>query len=304
MVFFLESLQNKRSRNEDSYCHMDLRLNHEATVSAFVVADGMGGLNAGNLYSRTAVDLWYEELLRLIMGETFQGCPLKSQIDALKDFSVKVYHKLNKILYQKGMDAGLRGGTTLTTAIHFWDTWILTNLGDSPIYYMKEGSLKMASEIQNVAWQLVRSGQTQPGATLFLQNKNRLLQYLGRREEVSPHCVCLPDREIRMLLLGSDGAFGNLSEKKLEEILRQYEGSSQALSMILQAARDDGETDNQTAILIDCPEAEAQDSVREVKPLSALKEEAGIYRTLQEDEKVDNIVDRLKKLLMQGGHKK
>ena len=174
MVFFCESLQNKRSRNEDSCCHMDLKMNHEATVSAFVVADGMGGLSAGNLYAKTAVSMWYQELINILMSEDFRDCSLETQIEGLKAFCQDVFEKINQKLYKKGMDAGLKGGTTLTTAIHFWDTWIFANCGDSPIYVMRKDKLELISDIQNLAWQLVREGKTQIGSTLFLQNKNRL----------------------------------------------------------------------------------------------------------------------------------
>lgn len=250
MVFFSESIQNKRSRNEDSCCHMDLKMNHEATVSAFAVADGMGGLSAGNLYARTAVSLWFQELVDILMSEDFKDCSLETQIDSLKTFCQDVFDKINQRLYQKGMDAGLKGGTTLTTAIHFWDTWIFANCGDSPIYVMKKDKLELVSDIQNLAWQLVKEGKTQIGSTLFQQNKNRLMEYLGRRQESRPHLVCLEGDQIQCVLMGSDGAFGNIRRGHLEKMIKDKRDRSQILPSILEYARNLGENDNQTAFLI------------------------------------------------------
>ena len=250
MVFFSESLQNKRSRNEDSCCHMDLKMNHEATVSAFAVADGMGGLSAGNLYAETAISIWYQELVNILMSEDFKDCSLENQIDSLKDFCQDVFDKINQRLYKKGMDAGLKGGTTLTTAIHFWDTWIFANCGDSPIYVMRKDKLELISDIQNLAWQLVKEGKTQIGSTLFQQNKNRLLEYLGRRQETRPHLVCLEGDQVQCVLMGSDGAFGNIRQGHLEKMIKDKKEKSQILSAILEYARNLGENDNQTAFLI------------------------------------------------------
>ena len=249
MIFFSESLQNKRSRNEDSLCHMDLQMNHEATVSAFVVADGMGGLSEGHQYSRKALDLWYEELLKLMMGEDFRGCALKAQIEVLEEFCAEVFHGINRKLYKAGMDLGIKGGTTLSAAVFFWDSWIISNCGDSPVYVLKGEKLELASDIQNLAWKYVKEGRTKVGSSLFLQNKNRLTEFLGRRQEIHPHCMVLDGREVDGILLGSDGAFGNLTPEQMEEILRSEE-PARALPRLLEAAREGGEKDNQTAFLI------------------------------------------------------
>ena len=271
MVFFSESLQNKRSRNEDSCCHMDLKMNHEATVSAFAVADGMGGLSAGNLYSKTAISIWYQELVNILMSEEFKDCSLETQIDSLKAFCQDIFDKINQRLYKKGMDAGLKGGTTLTTAIHFWDTWIFANCGDSPIYVMRKDKLELISEIQNLAWQLVKEGKTQIGSTLFLQNKNRLLEYLGRRQETRPHLVCLEGDQVQCVLMGSDGAFGNIRQGHLEKMIKDKRDKSQILSTILEYARNLGENDNQTAFLIFPPPRKMETSPDQNKAVTVVE---------------------------------
>ena len=249
MAFYYSSEINKRSVNEDSYCNMEIRMNHEATVSAMVVADGMGGLSAGKRYSEGAINLWYEELVKTVMGDGFRDGSLPQQIDALMDFSDRIFEKINRKLYQKGMDAGVKGGTTLSSAIHFWDTWIIANCGDSPIYLMKNGSLSLTSDIQNVASQLVKKGMTRTGSTLFYQNKNRLTEYLGKREEVNPYCIRLNDDQLDSLILGSDGAFGDLSLEQIEEILNQQKDPQEILKDLFEQARNGGEEDNQTAVL-------------------------------------------------------
>ena len=89
MAFYFASEKNKREVNEDSYCQMELRINLEASISAMVVADGMGGLSGGKFYSEAALELWYQGLLDTMMGENFRDCSLHQQIEALTEFSEK-----------------------------------------------------------------------------------------------------------------------------------------------------------------------------------------------------------------------
>ena len=249
MAFYFASEINKRSVNEDSYCHMELRINLEASVSAMVVADGMGGLSGGKIYSESALKLWYRGLLNTIMSDNFRDCSLHQQIDALMDFSENIFEKINRYLYKKGLDTGNKGGTTLSAAIHFWDTWIIANCGDSPIYGIKNGNLTLLSEIQNVASQMVKRGAAREGSALFYQNKNRLTEYLGKRGEVHPFCIRLPQDAADGIIIGSDGAFGNLTMEEIERILNGQPASKALLKELFEQAKASGEEDNQTAVL-------------------------------------------------------
>lgn len=279
MAFYFASEKNKREVNEDSYCQMELRINLEASISAMVVADGMGGLAGGKFYSEAALELWYQGLLDTMMGENFRDCSLHQQIEVLMEFSENIFEKINRQLYKKGLDTGAKGGTTLSAAIHFWDTWIIANCGDSPVYGMKNGELSLLGEIQNVASQMVKKGTTKEGSTLFYQNKNRLTEYLGKRGEVHPCCIRLPQEAADLILMGSDGAFGNLSMKEIEQILNEQRPSQQMLTELFEQAKASGEDDNQTAIVF----------VREeTMPTEILQED--LYRDLQLGDAFQNAV--------------
>ncbi|MDO5146326.1 MAG: serine/threonine-protein phosphatase [Eubacteriales bacterium] len=259
MAFYFETEKNKRSANEDSFCHMEMRINLEASVSAMVVADGMGGLSDGKMYSETAVELWYRGLLQTMMGEGFRDCSLHQQIETLEEYSEHIFERINRRLYKKGLDAGVKGGTTLSTAIHFWDTWIIANCGDSPIYGMKNGVLSLLGEIQNVANQMVKKGTTKEGSSLFYQNKNRLTDYLGKRGEVHPFCARLSEKEADCILIGSDGAFGNLDLDAIEKIFNTQQAPGQMIKELFEQARASGEEDNQTVILYQKDEEKAME---------------------------------------------
>ncbi len=299
MAFFFASEINRRSSNEDSYCQMEIRINAEAAVKAMVVADGMGGLSGGKYYSQAAVNMWYQELVQTLMSERFGGNPLDRQIEILQQFSEEIYGKLNQHLYKNGLDAGIKGGTTLSAVIHFWDMIIVSNCGDSPVYGIKDGKLTLLSEIQNVAEKMVREGKTVTGSVLYYQNKNRLLDYLGKRKECIPYCQSFSAEEINGILMGSDGAFGDLRLEEMESILQVCERPQKVIGQIFEAARGAGEEDNQTAILYVRQEKEKKKSEKETAfPKADIrrpkqKEDTCCYTELPEKKKPMSLKEKL-----------
>lgn len=307
MAFFFASEINRRSSNEDSYCQMEIHMNAEAVVKAMVVADGMGGLSGGKYYSEAAVNLWYQELLQTLMSDRFKGNPLDRQIEILQEFSEEIYSKLNQGLYKKGLDAGIKGGTTLSAVIHFWDTFIVSNCGDSPIYRIKNGTIELISEVQNVAEEMVREGKITAGSVLYYQNKNRLLDYLGKRKECKPYCRLFPAEEIDGILMGSDGAFGDLTKAEIETICCDCERPQRVIGQIFESARESGEEDNQTAILYVNQEKEKNKKESEVKfpktdtRQSKKKEDICCYTELPKSKKPLSLKEKLFKNRFIGG---
>lgn len=307
MAFFFASEINRRSSNEDSYCQMEIRMNDEAAVKVMVVADGMGGLSGGKYYSEAAVNIWYQELIATLMSDRFRGNPLDRQIEILQKFSKEIYGKLNQILYKKGLDAGIKGGTTLSAVIHFWDTVIISNCGDSPIYALLDGKIRLISEIQNVAEKMVREGKTSIGSVLYYQNKNRLLDYLGKRAECTPFCTVLSAGDIDGVLAGSDGAFGDLTTEEIARIITSCERPQRIIGQIFEKAREAGEEDNQTAVFYLMKDREEKKKESEVQfpkaapKQTAKKEESCCYTKLSETKKPLSLKEKLFKNRFIGG---
>ena len=129
----------------------------------------------------------------------------------------------------------------MSAVIHFWDTFIVSNCGDSPIYRIKNGTIELISEVQNVAEEMVREGKTTAGSVLYYQNKNRLLDYLGKRKECKPYCRLFPAEEIDGILMGSDGVFGDLTKAEIETICCDCERPQRVIGQIFESARESGE---------------------------------------------------------------
>lgn len=252
MPVYFESRKNKRRVNQDSHLYVEYRINHEAMLKIFVIADGMGGLSCGELASSLAVEKWMLKLQKQTMSKEFLGRSIKEQIECLKVFSFHAMQEINQEVYQELIDQGIEGGTTLTTGILFFDTLILSNCGDSPAYCYqgKEKSLIKVTKEQNVAEELVRQGKTTKNSPLYLQKKNMLTDYIGKYREAVPHVCTISFEPGDLLLLGSDGAFGRLREEELRRIILAKEHQpEQMIGEIMAQAENMGEEDNQTLMV-------------------------------------------------------
>ena len=251
MPVYFESRTNKRKVNQDRYYYMEYRINHEAMLRIFLVADGMGGLAKGEKASDLASRKWLQKLQQMTLSEDFLGKSLTEQMEGIKRFSYQVVQEINEEVYRELMDQGIEGGTTLTAGILFFHTMILSNCGDSPAYlYQKDGSLIKLTRDQNVAEELVRQKKITRDSPLYEQKKHMLTDYIGKYRLAAPCVVSLDYQKGDMLLLGSDGAFGNLKEEELKNLIAgQKSHPEQLIETIFRKTEEMGEEDNQTMIL-------------------------------------------------------
>lgn len=251
MPVYFESRKNKRQVNQDRHFYMEYRINHEALLKVFLVADGMGGLARGEKASQMAAEKWLLKLQKTTLSEEFLGRSLTEQIECLKRFSYKAVQEINEEVYQELTNQGIEGGTTLTAGILFWDTLILSNCGDSPAYlFQGEGGLIKLTKDQNVAEELVRQGKITRDDYIYAQKKHMLTDYIGKYRAAAPAVVSLDYKKGDILLLGSDGAFGSLRENELKELIQREKGRpEQIIGTIFRKVEEMGEEDNQTMIL-------------------------------------------------------
>ena len=251
MSVYFETRKNKRQVNQDRHFYMEYRINHEAQLKVFLIADGMGGLSKGEKASAMAAEKWLLKLQKMSISDEFLGRTLTDQIERLKRFSYRSVQEINEEVYRELTDQGIEGGTTLTAGILFWDTLILSNCGDSPAYlYQAEGSLVKLTKDQNVAEELVRQQKITRDSRTYDQKKHMLTDYIGKYRKAAPNVISVEYRKGDFLLLGSDGAFGSLREEELKNLISsQKECPQQIIGTIFRKAEELGEEDNQTMIL-------------------------------------------------------
>jgi len=261
--YLVRSELNARENNEDSFAAFVLTpAPGQNPIYVLAVADGMGGHAYGELVSREALRRMSLALLEELTVQPSINPPKevlpvtpaeieKALINALEQANAHVKRMVEANKWGKA-------GSTLVVAAIGENNAIAVNLGDSPLfhYQCRTGQLTKKTEDHTVAGVLLRAGLISPELAPYHEGRSRLEFFVG--------CPSLPgEAPVRqfelapgdLLLLCSDGVSGSLLEGEMAEIFSQAQGNLSALADgLLQAAKNKGETDNQTLILWRHPE--------------------------------------------------
>jgi len=221
-------------------------------LGLFVVADGMGGHNAGEVASHLAV-----ETIRAFIAESAVtaditwpfGLETKNSIDAnrlttaVRLANRKIYHEGTKSPDLNGM------GTTVVAALVAGDRITLVSVGDSRIYRMRHGSLEQMTK--DDTWLASVLGEKQAeDADPQHPLRHVLTSVVGTKDDVKP-----VSREEQLVagdrfVLCSDGVHGKLDSAALTSLLATASSAADGAATLVNEAITRGTSDNATALVI------------------------------------------------------
>lgn len=229
-----------REVNEDSYL---------ADPPVFVVADGMGGHDGGDIASRIVV----EEFARLAdVGYDARRGP-HVVTATLRQCQRRLHQYADT---HRGSDGGRwHGGTTAVVAILVEEDggprWLLANLGDSRIYRYTQGELVRVSVDHSVVQELVDAGMLTEEDAAFHPERHVITRALGGPESVEPDFFVLPLADAERILLCSDGITGMIGDAEVATHLGDNADPRDAAERLVAAAVAAGGVDNATAVVVD-----------------------------------------------------
>jgi protein phosphatase len=217
----------QRRANEDSFF---------VRSPLFVVADGMGGAQAGEVASRLA-------------AETFAG-GLPDDGTSEQRLEVRVREANARIHDVSQEDRALNGmGTTLTAAYLDGDELALAHVGDSRAYLLRDGELSRLTRDHTLVEELVRRGELTEQEAAEHPQRSIITRALGPEPDIDidlhTHRVLAGD----VLLLCSDGLTGMIGEDEVRELLTGSPSLRDAGRALVDAANEAGGRDNITVVL-------------------------------------------------------
>ena len=210
----------------------------------FIVADGMGGAQAGEVASRMAVELVARNFLAAIAEK--DSLDRQTTIKILTD----AVQEANQLIFQEGQqNSDLSGmGTTLTAATVFDTTILFAQLGDSRAYLARGGTISQMTKDQSLVAQMVASGKIKAEEAKTHPQRNVILQALGIQNQVD---VAISSAELRrgdQIVLCSDGLSGKVDAEEIKELLERFEPKA-ACQALVRTARERGGEDNITVVV-------------------------------------------------------
>jgi len=240
-----------------------VRTNNEDAVLAnpqlglAVLADGMGGYNAGEVASAMATAVLGSELEHAFA--TRLPCEItENEQTWAREALVDVIARTNAAIYQAALsNAKYAGMGTTLVAVQFYDNRLsVAHVGDSRLYRLRDATLSPLTRDHSLLQEQIDSGMITPEQARFSQNKNLVTRALGVdttvETEVSEHDALPGD----IYLLCSDGLNDMVEDEEIELTLTALSANLPLCAMqLVQAANDNGGRDNVSVILIKIKEA-------------------------------------------------
>jgi len=236
-----------RSINEDRFfVQRDL---HGYTLA--IVADGMGGHQAGDIASQMAVDIIYEDL---------QGLTSSMSIEQRKEAMQKAIETANERIFEfaSGRD-GYRGmGTTVVVALTDPHSIVIGHIGDSRAYLVRRDEMIQLTEDHSLVNELVRTGQITSEEATNHPRRNVLTRALGTEPRTRAEMGDFSWQEGDMLLLCSDGLSGLIDCPTMLKLVQSGNSPEEIVDRLVEQALNAGGDDNITVVLL-ANEPEIQD---------------------------------------------
>ena len=224
--------------NEDSF------LDQADRLGLVAVADGMGGHNAGEVASATAL-----EALRAAVAS---GEPLREAIEGANE-AVLEKSESNREFY--GM------GTTLTAGMLGTDgSLTIGHVGDSRAYFIRGGELRQITDDHSLVEELVRGGELTPEQAEVHPQRSIITRALGIDPQVDVDVYPIELQAGDRILLCSDGLTTMVRPEEIANILGGEPDPRRAAQLLVDAANAAGGEDNITAVIVEAVEVPEDDA--------------------------------------------
>jgi serine/threonine protein phosphatase PrpC len=233
-VAYLTDRGKHRPSNEDS-----LYVDEDAGL--FILADGMGGHNAGEVASKLAV----EATAQFVQKGLRAG---KEVEEVVRD----AFASANKSIFQKALNnpAWEEMGTTLLMAFTIDHQVIIGHVGDSRAYLISKGNIERFTEDDTFVYEWLKEGLITKEEARSHHARHGLTEALGVTDEVEVHLAIWPWEREACLLLSSDGLTDMIEDEEIIAIVESASDPQQACNKLVIAANREGGEDNITVILV------------------------------------------------------
>lgn len=229
-----------RAENQDAFAV-------EPETGLFLVVDGMGGHRGGAV----AAEIVARDLPAMIEIALEKLRSPRSR--SIRPLLRRLIREQNRDVHEEGADVSEHAGMGATLAlILLRDGRVYAaNAGDSKIYRLRDGRLRLLSVEHSIVAELLESGLIAPEQAEHHSMVGVVTQYMGMPEGVEPHVRSLALKPGDRFLLCTDGLTDMVEDKGIAERLKTHAEPQAACEMLVAAANNAGGHDNVTTVVVD-----------------------------------------------------
>jgi PPM family protein phosphatase len=241
-----------RSINQDSVfaCITILpRESSDITIGLFVVADGMGGHDGGEIASRIAVTT----VARHVLAELVLPALADNVTEALQPLIIAAVQDANRAIWEQAQMIGSDMGTTCTVVLLLGQALYIGHVGDSRAYLATPTGMRQLTNDHSAVGRLIQVGQLDPSEARDHPLRSQLYRTVGQHPEIQVDFVYQPLGDAAQLLMCSDGLWGMLDDEVLLDVLEHALWPQDACRELIARANLAGGDDNISAVVVTLP---------------------------------------------------
>ncbi len=249
LVGSCQSVGMQRNHNEDTLITLSAVVADDMAdlpFGVFIVADGMGGHQYGEVASGTAARAMAEYLVSKLYS-SLAGVKPEAQSESLQEIMEAGVNEANQAVIRKAPG----GGTTLTTALVIGEQVTIAHVGDSRAYFLfTDGRVQPLTQDHSLVRRLVQLKQITEEEALVHPQRNVLYRAIGQNEPFRPDINSYLLPHPGYLMICSDGLWGVVNENEISRIVLSAPSLTSACQSLIDAANDAGGPDNITVVLV------------------------------------------------------
>lgn len=238
-AFAKTDIGQERKLDEDYYYVAD----SNSEINLYIIADGMGGYNAGEVASKMATEASKEYIFK-----NFEK--YKQSKESIINLLQKTVEYANEVVYKKSnSQKDLSGmGTTLDICLIYNSNMYVAHVGDSRVYRIRKNFMRKITKDHSYVQTLIEDGTITKEEAYNHPKKNMLIKALGCTASVEPDIYVKTFLKDDIVVMTTDGLTNMLRENEIYDIINQ--APEEAVEKLINKANENGGYDNITVIII------------------------------------------------------
>ncbi len=243
-----QSVGKQREHNEDSLLAMTTTIagNGESVpFGLYIVADGMGGHQFGEVASNSAIRIMAGMILKKFHSYLF-NLPTQAMQESLQEVMESSIREAHRFVQREAPGSG----TTVTAALVLGQQVTIAHVGDSRAYSIyPDGRIEPITRDHSLVKRLEELGHLSKDEAVNFPHRNVLIRALGQGETLEADIFTMPFPQPGYLMLCSDGLWGVVNEKDICRAVIEAPNLSRACQNLVEAANIAGGPDNISVVL-------------------------------------------------------
>lgn len=237
-VSFMTDTGRTRSQNQDAVFATEKPIGVLANL--FVIADGMGGHNAGDYASKKAIDL---------LTHSIAGSGEQEAISAIQQ-GITI---ANEAIYEEASRDSAKAGMGTTMVVATIENHMLrvANVGDSRLYILGAGVLQQVTRDHSVIEEMVRKGEVSKEVAAHHPKRNLITRAVGAEAQVRVDFFDVDLQNVDAVMMCSDGLTNMLEEDRIKDIMSQDISVEDKVEKLVEEANAAGGKDNITVLIVE-----------------------------------------------------